>query len=288
MKPILAHTYTPRLITFPCYVQPKFNGIRALYQNGCFQSRDELPWNPTVLAHLAQPLLELFGPATVLDGELYCHGWPLPRINGAIAINRLEPNADTIKVGYYVYDQVDYATSFVDRFAQVSEKIQAAKSEIIFAATTMEAKNVVEVETFYALCVAQGFEGIMYRLGDCPYTQPKQAPSKLLGNRNSRAAFLSDKNNRTWHLIKRKDWQDAEFLIVGLVEGEGKRANMTGSIELQTASGKTFFCGTGFSESDAVRWWENRALVVGHWAKIQYLVLSPYGIPLNNSLIQIL
>ena len=294
MKPLLAHTYEPRLVSFPCYVQPKFNGVRALYQNGAFQSRDELPWTPGVLNHLAVQLLELFGPEVVLDGELYHHGWPLQRINGAVAINRREPNEDTIQVDYFVYDQVRFDLPFVERFTEVSEKLKSIVPSPELgspcAATTIQVETLEQVNKFYALCVDQKFEGIMYRLGDCPYTVPKQSTSitSLIGNPRSRARALSDKDNRTWHLIKRKDWQDNEFLITGLVEGEGKRTSMVGAIELIARNGKSFRCGTGFTEDEAIRWWDNQALIVGHFAKIQYLVLSSDGIPMNNSLIQIL
>lgn len=292
MKPLLAHTYEPRLVSFPCYIQPKFNGIRALYQNGSFQSRDELPWNPGVLAHLSKQLLELFPTTTVLDGELYYHGWPLQRINGAVAINRREPNSDTILVDYMVYDQVDFRRSFVDRFSEVSERLQGQGNLEGLgsprASTTVEVSSIQEVDSFYAKCVAEKFEGIMYRLGDCPYTYPKQSQSPLLGNPLSRARALSDKNNRTWHLIKRKDWQDDEFLITGLIEGEGKRHGMVGALELRARNDETFYCGTGFTEDEAVRWWDNPHLVKGSYAKIQYLVLSDSGIPMNNSLIQII
>lgn len=291
MKPLLAHTYESRLIYFPCYVQPKFNGIRALYQNGSFQSRDELPWNAGVLRHLSDQLLNLFDSSVVLDGELYHHGWPLQRINGAVAINRREPNEDTIQVDYFVYDQVRFDLPFGERFAEISAKLNTIEALVErgspCAATTILVSDVATVNSFYAMCVDQKFEGIMYRLGDCPYTLPKQPLGTLRGGRNN-ARALSDKNNRTWHLIKRKDWQDDEFLITGIVEGEGKRSSMVGAIELIARNGRSFRCGTGFTEDQAITWWNTPALIVGHFAKIQYLVLSDLGIPMNNSLIQIL
>ena len=76
--------YEPHRVTYPCYVQPKLNGIRALYQNGNFQSRDQLPFPPGLLNHLSSPLQSAFDPSVILDGELYVHGWPLQRINAAV------------------------------------------------------------------------------------------------------------------------------------------------------------------------------------------------------------
>jgi len=292
MKPILAHVYEPRLVSFPCYVQPKFNGVRALYQNGMFQSRDEFPWNSDLLDHLAKPLLELFGPDVVLDGELYRHGWPLQRINGAIAVNRRERNEDTLQIDYIIYDQVKYNVPFIERFNEISEllnwHIPVAGLGAPRAATTLLAKSVKDVDSFYAMCVNEKFEGIMYRLGECPYTYPKQSHSPLIGNQLSRARALSDKNNRTWHLLKRKDWQDGEFKITGVIEGEGKRQHMTGALQLSTHDNQTFFCGTGFTESQAEAWFQHPETIIGRFAKIQFLVYSDAGIPMNNSLIHII
>jgi len=115
MKPLLAHIYEPRRVTYPCYLQPKLNGIRALYQGGHFQSRDQLPFPNGLLSHLAEPLLRLFGPEVILDGELYVHGWPLQRINAAVTPVRQQPTEDTLKVEYHVFDVVDFEKSFEER-----------------------------------------------------------------------------------------------------------------------------------------------------------------------------
>ena len=116
MKPLLAHIYEPHRVTYPCYVQPKLNGIRALYQNGCFQSRDGIPFPTGLLSHLARPLLDTFDPSVILDGELYVHGWPLQRINAAVTPVRQHPTEDTVQVEYHVFDVVDFGKTFEERF----------------------------------------------------------------------------------------------------------------------------------------------------------------------------
>src|SRR5687768_15403845 len=107
MKPLLAHKYKPFRVTYPCYVQPKLNGVRALYQNGRFQSRDEVPFPEALLDHLAQPLLRIFGTSHApTDGELYVHGWSLQKILGAITPVRKEDSELTKLVEYHVFDVV--------------------------------------------------------------------------------------------------------------------------------------------------------------------------------------
>jgi ATP-dependent DNA ligase len=278
---MLAHTFEDkRWVGGPCWLQPKFNGVRALYQNGRFQSRDELPWNPNVLAHLTEPLLKMFPDDRVtLDGELYVHGWPLQRINGAVAINRTEPREDTHEVCYYVFDKVSFGKPFFVRFSEVEGTIRQLQHPNVHAATTVQPPNREWVETFYANTVAEGFEGIMYRIGLCPYTVPKQPKENNKG-------FLSDKNNRTWHLLKRKGWQDEEFTCVAIEEGVGKRARMVGAFVCQinnwTESSPPHgqFCvGSGLTDSEAKHYFENPP--IGRKIKVKFLTYTNGGIPFN-------
>jgi len=78
MIPMLAKTLGPKFSSYPCYVQPKLNGVRALYQRGqdtfwTFQSRDEKTWKTEVLAHIGNELCSLELGSVILDGELYVH-----------------------------------------------------------------------------------------------------------------------------------------------------------------------------------------------------------------------
>lgn len=289
MRPMLAHVYEDlRWAGGPVWLQPKFNGIRALYQAGHFQSRDELPWNPKVLAHLTEPMLKMFPDGrTILDGELYHHGWPLQRINGAVAINRTEPIEDTLKVSYYVFDTVQFSTPFFVRFGQVSQVIIQAEHARIHSATTVQPPDRQWVETFYASMVSEGFEGIMYRVGLCPYTKPKQPKENEKG-------FLSDKNNRVWHLLKRKDWQDDEFECIGVEEGDGKRKGMVGRFVCQILKpdgtpfypAKTFGVGSGLTDAEATKYFQEPP--VGRKIKVKFLTYTSGGIPFNPTVEAIL
>ena len=285
MKPLLAHVYEPHRVTYPVYVQPKLNGIRALYQNGCFQSRDQLPFHRPVLEHLSNVLVGLFPPETILDGELYVHGWPLQRINGAVTPVRLQPTEDTLKVEYHVFDVVDFKRPFFDRLWDVDTRLLGA-GPLVQRVVTLKC-DAQHADAQYAAWVAGGYEGMMYRLGDCPYTVPKQKwDGQRMGRLGTRSGFLSDKDNRAWHLLKRKDWQDDEFFCVGVAEGEGKYAGMLGAVVCNSASGATFHVGSGLTDSERGHYWTNPP--IGKQIKVKYLCLSSDGIPLNPTILAIL
>jgi DNA ligase-1 len=284
MKPLLAHIYEPHRVTYPCYVQPKLNGIRALYQGGHFQSRDEIPFPTGLLEHLAKPLLATFGPDVILDGELYVHGWPLQRINAAVTPVRQTPTEDTIQVQYHVFDVVDFNKSFSERFMHSGIARTLLEANLNFV-ETWNLTTEEQVNNTYVRFVSQGYEGMMYRLGDCPYTLPNQ--EWVRGWRaNPRSKNFSDKNNRCWHLLKRKDWQDDEFRCVGWNYGEGKYANMVGALICITPQGKQFTVSGGLTDE------QRRVFVINpptsKLIKVRYLMFSSEGLPLNPTIEMIL
>ena len=109
---------------------------------------------------------------------------------------------------------------------------------------------------------------------------------------NSRSRFLSDKSNRVWHLLKRKDWQDDEFVCVGVQEGEGKYTGTLGALICRTMTSDRhavthpFNVGSGLTDADRDHYWTNPPL--GRLIKVKYLCLSSDGIPLNPTILAIL
>lgn len=293
MRPLLAHIYEPHRVTYPCYVQPKLNGIRALFQNGFFQSRDEEPFPVGLLKHLSQPLLDLFGPQVILDGELYKHGWPLQRINGAVTPIRQEANEDTKLIEYHVFDVVDFTKSFEDRIKILDKAYPECGMVPVY---TTKSQNEEITNLFYADFVAKGYEGMMIRLGDCPYTVPKQEVGPFADGISPRRKFLSDQDNRVWHLLKRKSWQDGEFTCTGVEEGEGKYKGTLGALRcivftpLFNGKGEVdvayFTVSSGLTDAERDSYWANPP--IGKSIKVRYLCLSSSGIPLNPSILAIL
>src|SRR6266446_421491 len=196
MKPLLAHIYEPHRVDYASgvWLQDKLNGVRALSQDGFFQSRDELPWPPNMLEHLSVHMKQMFPPDWILDGELYVHGWPLQRINQAIAVNATVrgKNEDTQFVEYHIFDRVSYSQSFEERFWKMRvEKLGLINEKIpIKFVRSIKVFNEWDANDFYTTAIGKKYEGIMYRIGNCPYTTAKQT-----GPTKGRRRFLADKNN---------------------------------------------------------------------------------------------
>lgn len=275
MKPLKAHVYTPRKLSLPCYVQRKYNGVRALYQRGRFYSGDEIVWHPAVLAHLSLPLQDRLADTSVaLDGELYVHGWSLQRINSSVAVKRTGPGPETPLITYVVFDIVAPGTPFIDRIRYAHQLLRPFGPGVVVAPTSM-AFSELECDRFFARFVNEGYEGAIFRLGDCPYTVAGQG---------------STQDNRVLHMLKRKAWRDDDFRVVGVVEGDhtvlgGKYVGTLGAFVMETPSGKRFAAAPAFTDAERLHYFLNPPL--GRNAVVKYLNLSDDGIPLNPTVLAI-
>lgn len=286
---MLARTLGPKFSQWPAYVQPKLNGVRALYQNGIFQSRDEKIWKPKVLAHITKEIQDTnvdFVPSNlpgqrnlILDGELYVHSWRLQRINGAIAVNRICPSFDTEHVEFHVFDVVNPKLPFSERYLPIANLLREVDLPHIRAVDTAMVHDREELDRYFHMCVSEGYEGTMVR------------PDGLyeFGEHMGRGGTLTQYRSRT--LWKYKSWEDGEFCCVGTTQGEGKADIGVGALTLVTCptngdSGETFKVGTGLTDEDRIAFAENPP--IGKLVKIRYLELTKDGIPFNTSFLAVL
>ena len=295
MKPMLARTVGPKFNSYPCYVQPKLNGIRALFQGGTWQSRDEKVWKPAVLQHLTDELTSLGLEMAILDGELYKHGWRLQKINGAVAVNRSQPRDDTHEVCYHIFDVVEPARKFSDRWFEYYHGLIQASERLrhIKIVPTSLCHSWVEVEQHFHMYTQHGYEGIMLR-PDGPY----EAGERPVLNGDGHLTTY-----RSYFLWKYKHWEDDEFLCVGVTKGEGKAEIGIGALVLRpnnlpTVSGikgtvmfpfpddQTFKVGTGFTDEDRIAFATDPP--IGKMVKVRYLCLTADGVPFNPSFLMIM
>lgn len=284
MKPMCAFKWQDHRhkLTLPFYVQPKLNGVRALYYQGIMQSRglrDEEGkiWNSEVVKHFTDDLINACPPDWLLDGELYCHGKSLQQINSAVAVKRLSQSSVTSEIKYHVFDIInthDLHLSFDKR----AELLQTFKTKlVIHSTTTIEVVPTTLVDTpglddeLYATYRSQGYEGLMYRIPSAPYGFAEEC-----GN----------KENRWKYLLKRKGWIDDEFEILDFTLTTGDKGNQGFQLTCQTNSGATFTVGSGLSHEQQLFYSQNHP--EGLLAKVRFEMLSDKGIPLKPTLEAIL
>ena len=244
---------------------PKLNGLRCMYIPGRgFFSRDGKRWNDAVLAHIIPPTTDY-----IIDGELYCHGMSLQKINSAVGVNRLEPGEDAERIKFYAFDLVEPKFNALTRMLLLEKIINDRREEIeMIPMIEWEiCKTRIELDRCYDHYITQGFEGQMLK--------------SVFGSYMPQGA----KERTTMNLQKRKAFLDAEFLCIGRVGStEGKCAGKLGALTFITPKGVAFEVGTGFTDE------EREEFICEDFdfrrkATIKYLNLTDDGRPFNASFV---
>lgn len=283
IKPMLCHRYSSngvitshgKSIRFPIYVQPKLNGIRAVYfsETKNWQSHSRLTkevcfWDRHILSHITCQLENLFSVPVILDGEMYRHGWPLQRINGAVSVKRQSTSKDTTEVNFHVFDIIADVP-----FSQRVEGLRELSTVYPFVVPTFFIDSESSANYYYSLWKRQGYEGLIYRQPKQPYGFEERC-----GNQE----------NRWDYSIKRKDRSSSEFEIIGVTQGMSVHKEpqlWVGALRLVTSNGKVFYAGSGLTEDQKFKYWQHPP--IGMIASIAYEMYSPDGIPLQPTVEQV-
>ncbi len=278
MKPMLAFKYQDNLpkLTWPQYVQPKLDGVRMIYRSGTMQSRsygrdEEKIFSHTRFVHLRDSLASV-SPNFILDGELYIHGKALQTINGLVSINSTEPRPNEDSLQYHVFDCInlrDLSCPFSERTQLLSYLLERLPS--VHYVETHHCHDEPSADELYRKFKSQGYEGSIYRAPNSPYG--------LVHN-------CGNQENRWKYLLKRKDWLDAEFEIVGFELTEGSKGETGFNLHCLNCDGLPFAVGTGLSDLEVSEY----ALrpPVGRQAKLRFDSYSLDLIPLKAHVIEII
>lgn len=266
-KPMLAVSYDKhsKKIVFPCYAQPKLDGVRCLVRR---VGNEIIMWSRggkefTTLDHLKPALLEILRDGEAADGEIYVHNSSFQKIQEAVSKKRTK----TLELQYHIYDYPFGDNSkkdmnFVERLKVLEARILYAcvKSDDIFLSMIIPVDTSIlddqsDLDRFEAKCIEEGYEGIMIRNADSPY---------LFGH-------------RSYDLQKVKRFVDQEFTIVDVVEGSGIETGC--AIFVCKAGDSTFKVRPTGSHEQRKEWFNLRAKLIGEELKVKYQELTDDGIP---------
>jgi DNA ligase-1 len=225
--PMLAQSFAPdskttkkNPIVFPCYVQPKLDGLRCvIYRDpvtGEIRRQSRTGTYFDTMNHIAQSLAPLFAkyPTAVLDGELYTTEMPFEELAGHIKRKILD-DADHEKlkaIEYHIYDIIDETptatyevrhNTIKRMFASIAASTASSPHALppyIRLVHTVEAKTPADFKSNFAKFIEEGYEGIMLRNKEGKYRC----------------------NYRSHDLQKYKEFMEDEFKIVGFTQGDGR------------------------------------------------------------------
>jgi ATP-dependent DNA ligase len=84
---------------------------------------------------------------------------------------------------------------------------------------------------------------------------------------------------RSYSLLKLKDFIDAEYRIVDIIDGDGSDKNLAIFI-LETDDGQHFNCRPEGSQENRRELYKNRSKLIGLYVTVRYQELSRDGIPI--------
>lgn len=253
-KPMLANKYDPAKASWPGFIQPKLDGVRCLHSNDETWTRNEKPHKDHIRSMLAGYKVNVPNGWT-LDGELML---PRDRFSFQDTVSAVKKDGENSHLlEYHVYDVVlPINQSFECRLHYLThDYIRYANSAIRIVAT-YKCVDAAMFDIMARRFIRQGHEGAIYR--------------------SSYGEYKHGRSGRD--LLKYKEFVDAEFEIVGVVEGQGKDAG-TPVFTCRTVQGDDFNCRPKGTYEWRRRVWNDRERVVGKMLTVRYQELTDGGIP---------
>lgn len=246
-QPMLAFKYPQRTLALPFDIQPKLDGVRCIASESGLWSRKNTAL--TSVPHIQEAMGRLLASnpdVAYFDGELYLHGWPLPKISGLARLKR--PSEDSLKLEYHIFDIVPNFGSLP--WAERKKRLQRLKglADCIKIVRTDTAEDQDDVDFLHQRYVRLGYEGTMHRVLMSPYI-----------------------HKRSSSLLKRKDFHDEEAKIVKVEEGNGSWRGAVKSVSLVDSRGIGFSAGVRGELGDLRRAWSERAKLIGQTCTFRYL-----------------
>ena len=181
-------------VEYPCYVQPKLDGYRAVFDVAEKTLVSRTGKHFTLSDELIKELSSIN--EIVLDGELYVHDDDDVTFEQLSVLRKTkltdEDHNVLSKIKFYVYDIVDKEKTFEDRIKILKEFIESNQFEHIVFVETIKCDTKEDLDTIHEQHVKDSYEGTIIRKMDSLYV-----------------------GGRTPGLMKMKDFSDSEYEIVG-------------------------------------------------------------------------
>jgi len=181
----------------------------------------------------------------VLDGELYNHDYRAKFEQLTSFIRPEEAKAGHDIVQYHIYDLAG-AGAFAERTEFIRKAVKSKKGPLVYV-ETQKVQDEDELMVAFESFLDQGYEGAIVR----------------------NACGLYSIGKRSFDLQKVKIFDDAEFKVVGVVEGRGLLAGH-GIFVCQTKTGTQFEAKMVGALKELKKFYEHPKLAVGKMLTVQF------------------
>jgi len=272
--PMLAHDFKKRShdIEFPAIAQRKFDGVRCLaitQPDGTVRLMTRKGKDFPHLEHLREQIQALeIEPNMVLDGEVYSDSLTFQEATGLVRRQTLKPgDEDKMKqIDYRLYDAIlldQPKATFLDRYSKLaalfpsSSEAEGRRMGNLVLTENFPLRSKQDITTLHLQFTGdEDFEGVMIR--------------------NVHGTY--DLNKRSKHLQKFKEFQDAEYKIVGYKEAGGDWQGTPIWI-CEMEDGRQFNVTPVGDRPSRVEMFRNADDYIGKMLTVKFFELSDDGVP---------
>jgi DNA ligase-1 len=196
----------------------KLDGVRGYWDGRRLWSKHDKVFRPP--AAFVRGL-----PAFPLEGEIW--GGRGTYEQTVATVLKQEPNDGWLKLRFAVFDVPGAAGGFTRRIEKARKWFAAHPSDYAFIIEQRPVANRAQLQRALHRVEKLGGEGLMIRRPDAPYT-PGRSPD----------------------ILKVKDYQDAEAVVLKHLPGRGRNRGVMGALLVELPDGTRFKIGTGFSDEE--------------------------------------
>ncbi|MBY6071829.1 DNA ligase [Marinobacter salsuginis] len=215
----LANVYQKGMSLDGYWVSEKLDGVRAYWTGERFLSRGGHDYR-------APEWFTKGFPDHPLDGELWMGRGRFAELSGAVR-QEVPDDDDWQRIRFMVFDLPDKEATFDQRLARLRVLIEEVGSPYMALVDQQRASTHKKLMQRLDEAVDGGAEGLMLRLGGSGY-----------------------RSGRSNDLLKVKQYQDAEAVVVRHLPGQGKFEGLMGSLLVELEDGRQFRIGSGFTDGE--------------------------------------
>lgn len=215
MKPQLAEDAILDLVRFPCIVQPKIDGVRALNLNGTLTGRSLKPFEGFgITEYFSHPGFQWLDGEMTLGSKPNCTERLCSSTTGAMG--RFKDVTEMADLHWWVFDYLNTPSLWYGaRYDVLKERVEWLDHPRVHLVPMYTARSPSELQRFIAQFANEGYEGTIIRNPDAPYKEGRATRTR----------------QELWRV---KPWADAEILVTGITEGEAN-----GNVAKTNALGRT-------------------------------------------------
>jgi DNA ligase-1 len=298
IKPQLAKDAILDKVIFPCGVQPKIDGVRALDINRCLTGRSLDPFEGYGITDYFTGLFPGGDGEMTLGSKPNCTNRLCSMTTGAMG--RFNGVTEMADLTWWIFDRITEETinlPYAERHDKVIWGVTALNHPRIKYVPMIVVNNRDELDAAIAELFADGYEGAIIRNLNAKYKE-------------GRATL---KRQELWRV---KPWGDFEILVTGITEGNenwnekttnslgrserssaqagmkpnGEVGSIQGTLvkdfhspitgELLFKAGLAITAGSGeMSKAEAAAYFQNPSTIVGHYAKIKTMTHGVKDLP---------